>query len=185
MATLHGAPGADANPCAIVGRVRRAHGVRGEVVVEIMTDAPDAIFASGARLFAGTVQGDLPPNAPELHVEAVRPFKDALLVTFAEIADRNAVDLWRDRYLLVPMDELGVPADDEIFLHDLVGLRVELPDGESVGEVIAFYDLPHALLLEIARPAGAVLLPYNDEFVQEVDVEGKRLVVSPPEGLLE
>lgn len=178
-------PDADATPFAIVGRVRRAHGVRGEVVVEIMTDAPDAIFASGARVFAGTVNGDLPPHAPALHVDGMRPFKDALLVTFAEIGDRNAADLWRDRYLLVPMDELELPSEDEVFLHDLVGLKVELANGEPVGEVIAFYDMPHTLLIEVARPAGAFLLPYNDEFVQEVDVEGGRLVVTPPEGLLD
>lgn len=176
-------PGADAY--VIVGRVRRSHGVRGEVVVDVMTDAPDAIFASGARLFGGSVQGDLAPNPPTLHVEAVRPFKDALLVTFAELTDRNAADLWRDRFLLVPMDELEQPGEDEVFLHDLVGLSVELPQGEPVGTVIAFYELSHALLLEIERPAGSVLLPYNDEFVQEVDMEGKRLVVSPPEGLFD
>jgi len=52
----------------IVGRVRKAHGVRGEVVVEPITDAPDAIFASGRRVFAGTAAGDLAPNRLELHV---------------------------------------------------------------------------------------------------------------------
>src|SRR5512147_2433231 len=112
-------PSPNDTPCAIVGRVRRAHGIRGEVVVEIMTDAPDAVFASGARLFGGTVDGDLRPNAPQLHVAASRPFKEALLVAFDEIEDRNAADLWRDRYLLVPVNELEPLGDDEIFLHDL------------------------------------------------------------------
>ena len=178
-------PSAGGVPCAIVGRVRRAHGIRGEVVVEIMTDAPDAVFASGARVFAGTVEGDLRPNAPQLHVESSRPFKEALLVNFAEIDDRNAADLWRDRYLLVPMDELEPPTNDEVFLHDLVGLKAELENGEAVGEIIAFYDMPHTLLLEIRRPNGTVLLPYNDQFVQEVDVASGRIVIAPPEGLFD
>ena len=173
------------SPCAIVGRVRRAHGIRGEVVVEIMTDAPDAVFASGARLFGGTVDGDLRPNAPQLHVESTRPFKESLLVAFDEIADRNAAELWRDRYLLVPMNELEPPGDDEVFLHDLVGLTAVLESGQTIGEVIAFYDLTHTILLEIRRPRGTALLPYNDEFVQEIDVEGKRITISPPEGLLD
>ncbi len=150
-----------------------------------MTDAPDAVFASGARLFAGTTDGDLRANAPQLHVASARPFKDALLVAFDEIADRNAAELWRDRYLLVPMNELEPPGDDEIFLHDLVGLTVVLESGETVGEVIAFYDLPHSILLEIQRPKGTALLPYNDEFVQEIDIEGKRITISPPAGLLD
>lgn len=172
-------------PCAIVGRIRRAHGVRGEVVVEVLTDAPDAIFASGARLYAGTVEGDLRPNAPQLHVEDARPFKDALLVVFNEIEDRNAADLWRDRFLLVPIAELAPPADDEIFLHDLIGLSAILENGESLGTVIAYYEMPHTILLDIQRPRGTVLLPYNDQFVREIDREEKRIVVTPPDGLFD
>src|SRR5215203_3811794 len=64
----------------IVGRVRKAHGIRGEVVVEPITDAPDAIFASGRRVFAGTATGDLVPNGAELHVESSRPFNEGFLV---------------------------------------------------------------------------------------------------------
>ena len=58
----------------IVGRVRKAHGIRGEVVVEPITDAPDAVFASGRRVFAGTAGGDLAPNRAELHIASSRPF---------------------------------------------------------------------------------------------------------------
>ncbi len=170
---------------AIVGRVRRAHGVRGEMVVEVMTDAPDAIFASGARVFGGTTAGDLPPNPPALHVEHARPFKDGLLVTFVEVSDRNEAELWRERYLLVPVTELEPLADDEVYLHDLVGLRVERADGTELGTVDGFFELTHGLLLEIRRAHGTVLLPYREEFIVAVDVPAGRLVVDPPEGLFE
>lgn len=170
---------------AIVGRVRRAHGVRGELFLEVMTDAPDAIFAPGARLFAGTTTGDLPPTPPTLTVEDARLFKDGLLVTFEEIADRNEAELWRDRYLLVPLDELEPPGEDEVYLHDLVGLQVQRVDGTPVGAVVAFYELPHGLLLEIKRDGGTVLMPYREEFVARVNVAGGVLVIDPPEGLLE
>src|SRR3954463_8195160 len=108
----------------IVGRVRKAHGVRGEMVVEVITDAPDAIFASGHRVFAGTVSGDLAPSRQELHIDSVRPFNDGLLVHLAEVADRTAADLWRGRYLLVPASEVPAPADDEVYMHDLLGMQV-------------------------------------------------------------
>ena len=96
----------------IVGRIRKAHGIRGEVGVEPITDAPDAIFASGHRVFAGTATGDLAPGRVELHVANSRPFNDGFLVAFTEIPDRTVAETWRGRYLLVPADE--VPAlDDE------------------------------------------------------------------------
>lgn len=170
---------------AIVGRVRRAHGVRGELLIEVMTDAPDAVFAPGARLFAGTVAGDLAPDAATLHVEDARPFKDGMLVTFDEIQDRNAADLWRERYLLVPMEELEPLAEDEVYLHQLIGLEVQRTDGTVVGTVLGYFELAHGLLLEIKRGSETVLMPYRDEFIAEVNTEDGVLVIDPPEGLLE
>lgn len=169
-----------------MGRIRRAHGVRGEVVVELLTDAPEAIFAPGASLRAGTTRGDPSPDGARLTVEDARPFKATLLVTFAEIPDRTEAELWRDRYLLAPVDALVPLAEDEVYLHDLVGLRVEGADGTVLGRVEGYFELPHALLLEVRRPGvqgETVLLPYQDAFVVAVDVPGGRLVVAPPEGL--
>ena len=68
----------------IVGRVRKAHGIRGEVVVETITDAPDAIFASGRRVFAGTASGDLAKDRRELHVVHATPFKAGFIVAFGK-----------------------------------------------------------------------------------------------------
>ena len=151
----------------------------------MFTDAPDAVFASGARLFAGTVDGDLAPQGTTLHVESARPFKDTLLVTFDEITDRNMADLWRDRFLLAPVDELEPPGEDEVFLHDLVGLRVQMVDGTHIGTVVGYFDLAHGLLLEIKRVTGTVLLPYRDEFVADVNVEAGVLTIDPPAGLFD
>lgn len=170
---------------AIVGRVRRAHGVRGELLIEVMTDAPDAVFASGARIFAGNTAGDLAPNGVTLHVEDARPFKDGLLVTFDEIQDRNEADLWRERYLLVPIEELEPLAEDEVYLHDLVGLEVRRTDGSVVGTVLGYFELAHGILLEIQRGKETVLMPYRDEFIAEVDTAARILVIDPPEGLFE
>jgi len=169
----------------IVGRVRNAHGVRGEIVVEPVTNAPEAIFASGRRLFAGTVGGDVADGAPELVVKSARQFKGGWIVAFGAITDRNEAELWRGRYLLVPTEELTPPADDEVFQHELLGMRVERATGGLVGEVSALYELPQGLMLEIGEGRDSKLLPYRPEVVVRVDVEARTIVIDPPEGLLE
>jgi 16S rRNA processing protein RimM len=176
----------------IVGRVRKAHGVRGELVVEPISDEPDAIFASGRRFFVGDAEGRPDTRGTTVEVVAARPFKDGFLVTFSGIADRNAADLWRDRYLLIPEAELPAPADDEIYLHDVPGMRVELPDGTVVGRVTTVWELPQGLMLDVAREpsAGAggestVMIPYDARTVHHVDRDERRIVVDVPEGLLD
>ena len=173
----------------IVGRVRKAHGIRGEVVVEPITDAPDAIFASGHRVFAGTASGDIAPNHAELHVESSRPFSDGYLIAFTEVPDRNAAETWRGRYLLVPADELPPPNDDEVYVHELPGMRVELADGEVLGTVEETYELPQGLAIDVRRAPPherqTVLLQFDERTIASVDRETRVIVVTPPEGLLE
>ena len=173
----------------IVGRVRKAHGIRGEVVVETITDEPDAVFASGRRVFAGTADGDLSPARTELHVTTSRPFNEGLLVGFAEIPDRNVAETWRGRYLLAPASELSAPADDEVYVHDLLGMAVVDADGVPVGTVEEIYELPQGLALDVRRAPprekDTVMLNYDDRTIASVDTEARVIVVTPPEGLLE
>jgi 16S rRNA processing protein RimM len=171
----------------IVGRVRRAHGIRGELVIEPLTNAPDAVFAPGRRLLAGTVEGDPAPDERALVVEESRPFKGGgWIVAFAEIADRNEAERWRERYLLAPRSELDPVAEDEVYLHDLLGLEVVLhPSAERVGEVTDVYELPQGVMLDVRREKGSVLIPFRGEIVQRVDLAARRLIIDPPAGLLE
>jgi 16S rRNA processing protein RimM len=173
----------------IVGRVRKAHGSRGEVVVEAITDAPDAVFAAGRRVFAGTAAGDLAPNRTELHVASSRPFNEGLLVAFAELPDRTVAETWRGRYLLLPAGELPPPSDDEVYIHELLGMRVELESGELVGAVLDTYDLPQGLALDVRRAppreGETVLILYDERTIASVDKASRVIVVTPPEGLLE
>ena len=172
---------------AIVGRVRRAHGIRGELVIEPLTNEPDAVFAPGRRLFAGTVHGDPAPDQRTLIIEESRPFKGGgWIVAFAALVDRNEAERWRERYLLVPRNELEPIRDDEVYLHDLLGLEV-VREGtnERVGEVIDVYELPQGVMLDVRRAQGSVLIPFRREVVQRVDLDARRLVIDPPEGLIE
>ncbi len=184
---------------ALVGRIRKPHGIRGEVVVEPVTDAPEAIFASGRRLFVGTDAGaplrdvgERAPDAPPgshgtVTIERARGLEGAWLIKLAGVADRNAAERWRGRALLLPLAELPPPAEDEIYFHDLVGMRVVLAADESpVGEIVALYELPQGLVLEVARgDRPAALVPYQPHVVTLVDVDARIVRIAPPDGLLD
>jgi 16S rRNA processing protein RimM len=170
----------------IIGRVRKAHGIRGDLVVEPITDEPDAVFAPGRRVFAGTVSGQPVSPPRELEVTTATPFKGGFIVKLADIGDRNEAELWRERYLFARAGDLASLQDGEIYLHELTGMRVLLPGGEAVGEVVGFYELPQGLTLELSRAAGkpTVLIPY-DRVVTKVDRDAREIRIDPPEGLLD
>jgi 16S rRNA processing protein RimM len=165
-----------------VGRIHRAHGLHGVVVVEPMTAGAELVFTPGRELIAGTVKGQ--PASPErmLRIEMAEPFQAGFRVQFSGIGDRDEAERWRDRYLLAPRAELPEPDENEIYLHDLVGLNVERNGGEIIGQVVAYYELRHDVMVEVQRVEDTVMIPYR--FVTEVDLEQKRLVVEPPDGLL-
>ncbi len=177
--------------CAAVGRIRRPHGVRGELALEALTDEPGAIFAPGRRVFQGTHEGALwldprtrQPRA--LEVKSLRPVNDGWLIAFTEITDRTEAEKWNGRHLMVPVEELSEPEEGEVFAHELVGMQlVDAESGAPIGEVIEFYELPQGLLLEFRGPRGTASLPFVDEFVDDVDREARVIRVRLPDGLLE
>lgn len=174
----------------VVGRIRRAHGIRGEVVVAALTDAPDAVFAPGARVFVGDAQGSPVPGPDAdplaLTVEHATPFQDAWRVAFAELRDRTAAEQWAGRTLVARVSDLPAPAADEVWRHELVGLRVVDPRGAALGEVAEWYEVPQGLLLDVRDPAGrSVTVPYTEAFVVKVDRAARVLTLDPPAGLFD
>jgi 16S rRNA processing protein RimM len=169
----------------VVGRVRRPHGVRGELLIEVMTDEPDAVYASGRRVFGGSVNGDAEDDAPVLTVVETRPFKNGLLVQFREIADRSAAERWNGRLLLVPEDELTPLEHGQVYLHELNGMTVELSSGERLGTITDVFEVPQGLLLDIARERGTVLVPFTSDIVTDIDRERRVVRIAPPPGLLD
>jgi len=165
----------------VVGRIRRAHGLLGVLVVEPMTASAELVFAAGRDLIAGTVKAVAAVPARTLHIEMAEPFQGGFRVQFTGIATRDAADLWRDRYVLSHRADLPEPDESQVYLYDLIGLTAEGQGGEVVGKVVAYYELRHDVMIEVERGKDTVMIPYR--FVTEVDLEGKRLVVEPPEGL--
>src|SRR5437762_2640042 len=106
----------------IVGRIHKAHGLRGELTVELQTDEPDSIFVAGRRVFPGSVRGVVRPEP--LEIASARPFKQGRIVKFVGIDDRGDAELWRDRLLFVESTELTPLEGGAVYLHELKGMRV-------------------------------------------------------------
>ncbi|GEL17765.1 ribosome maturation factor RimM [Pseudonocardia asaccharolytica] len=178
----------------LVGIIVRAHGLRGELVVEVRTDSPEQRFAPGAALTARSAGGARvdtarSAGAPDfgLTVESSRPHSGRLLVRFAEVPDRTAAEGLRGTQLLIDSAELPPTGDpDEFHVHQLEGLRAELVDGAVVGIVREVVHGPGGELLVLARPElPDALVPFVRAIVPTVDLDGGRIVLTPPEGLLD
>lgn len=165
----------------VVGRVARAHGIGGEVAVDVKTDDPDARFAVEQSLDTD------PADRGPLTVLQTRWHSGRLLVRFAQVPDRTAAEALRGTLLVADSSTSAAPGgDDDFWDHDLVGLRAETADGVELGTVEDVLHPPGAPLLSVRRPDGAELLvPFVRAIVPTVDVSAGRLVVTPPDGLLE
>jgi 16S rRNA processing protein RimM len=166
----------------LVGRIAKAHGITGELAVDIHTDEPDERFAPGAVLTARLRDRSVRP----LTVTTARPHSGRLLVRFDEVPDRNAAEAVRGAQLLVDAAELPPSDDPDAFYdHELEGLAAVLADGTPVGTVSEISRGPGGELLVLKREDGTeALIPFVRAIVPEVDVAGGRITIDPPDGLL-
>jgi 16S rRNA processing protein RimM len=169
----------------VVGRVGRAHGIRGEVSVQVRTDDP------GLRFAPGSVLATDPAALGPLTIGSVRWHLGRLLVRFDGLADRTGAEGLAGALLLVDSADVGTPEDpDEFNDHDLIGLAVVTTAGEPVGTITDV--LHHGQDLLVITPAGGAggageetLVPFVRAIVPEVDLAAGRLILDPPPGLLD
>ncbi len=168
----------------VVGRVVKAHGVTGELVVEVRTDDPDDRFAPGTRLRARP-SGDGPERA--YVIDSAREHGGRLLVRLAGVTNRDAADALRRNVFVIDSEELPLIDDpDEFYDHQLEGLRVVTTDGRLVGNVNEVLHTAAGELLSVTSETGAeVLVPFVSAIVTEVSLENQTIEIDPPEGLLE
>ena len=167
----------------VVGRVVKPHGIRGELVVDVHTDSPDERFAPGAVLVTRARDG----ASGTVTIAAARPHTGRLLVTFEDVAGRDAAEAMRGLLLLVDAADIA-PSDDpeEFYDHELEGLEVVDVHGTRVGVVAEVLHTAASDLLAVRRDGGGeALVPFVTEIVPTVDVAAGRVVVDPPEGLLD
>jgi 16S rRNA processing protein RimM len=167
----------------VVGRIAKAHGITGEVVVDIRTDDPGARFVAGATL-RGRAR-----NGPErdFTVESVREHAGRLLIRLTGVADRNAAEALRGTLFLVDSTSLPPIEDpDEFYDHELEGLRVRTAAGADVGVVAEVLHTAAGELLSVKNEAGAeILVPFVSAIVTSVSREDGVIEIEPPEGLLD
>jgi 16S rRNA processing protein RimM len=170
----------------VVGHVSKAHGTKGEIFVWPLTDKIQEVFAAGRAV---QVEAGAEADAEtfgELTIESVRPFKRGLLVKFAGLDDRNAVEGLSQRYLQIPIESAAPLDEGEVFYHQLIGLNVVTAEGEAVGQVREVYETGPTHLLDVRKAGGGqVLIPFSERVVKKVDVADGTLTIKPPPGLLE
>ncbi|MER5353860.1 ribosome maturation factor RimM [Kitasatospora sp. NPDC002551] len=165
----------------VVGKIGRAHGIRGDVSVEVRTDEPELRLGPGAVLLTD------PASAGPLTVESGKVHSGRLLLRFAGVKDRNAAEALRGTILIAEVDPEERPDDpEEYYDHQLIGLDVVLLDGTPVGELTEVVHLPYQDLLTVKKPDGTeVLVPFVSRIVPTVDLENQRAVIDPPAGLID
>lgn len=174
----------DAGRHLAVGRLRKAHGLKGDVSVFPLTDRPGEIFAAGVEVWVQNLAGQL--VAGPLVIERSRGYHREWLIKLEGADQRDAIDAWKGMFLSVPQSALAAPEGDELYIHELTGFAVRNAESEPLGLVSDVVELPGgSLLIEVQGPRREFLLPYRKEFVTEVNREGRVLTISPPAGLLD
>ena len=169
-----------APPPIVVGRVRKPHGLKGEIAVFPLTDDPKAVYVVGRAIQLRDLAGEL---IGEVVIDQVRIYHRECLVKFKDHDRREAVEGYRTLFLAVARDVLAPLEDGEVYHQELLGWAVRDESDEPLGIVSEFYDLPQGLTIEIQGPKREFLLPFRAPYVKSVDREGRRLVVSVPAGL--
>lgn len=160
-----------------MGVVTGARGLKGELRVKAFTADPEALFdygpltdEQGQASYTGRISGQ---------------GKGQLLVWLDGVRDRTAADAIKGLKLFVARDALPAPDEDEFYYSDLIGMRAELIDGEELGIIRWVLEAGAGASLEVDTQTGTVMVPFTKATVPVVDIEGGRVVIDPPDGLLD
>ena len=161
-----------------VGRLVKAHGIKGDLLVSSLTDLPELRFAIGAKLSLA--------DGKEFTITKSSQHSGNLILHFAGVDDRNAAELIIRNQLFADVDEAQVPPDpDRYFDRQLIGLTVKTINEETVGVVKDILHLPAQDMFVIQSSSMLeVLVPFVDPIVVEVDLESRVILIDPPAGLI-
>lgn len=170
-------------PClVVVGKVGGTHGIRGAVKI-IARGASFQTLGKGARLFWGP-EGTA-DTVRELTILEMKPHGRAWLTQFEEIKDREAAKVLVGKDIYLPENQLPPLDEGEYYYYQLIGLSVVKMDGSPVGIIAGIIETGSHDVYVIKDREREVLIPAVEEVIREIDLEGRRVVIDPPEGLLE
>jgi 16S rRNA processing protein RimM len=172
------APIAETRELVCVGVVTGVRGIKGDIRVKSFTAEPEDLVSYGPLTDkTGTTV---------YTVKVTGTAKGLLITRFKGINDRTEAEKLKGTELFVHKDALPEPEDDEFYYQDLVGLKAELEDGSEFGTVAAVENFGAGDVLEITGSAeGTVMVPFTRDVVPVVDVKAGRLVINPPDGLMD
>ena len=165
---------------AVVGRIARAHGNRGQVIVDPATDFPEERFKPGSvlQIRRGNV-------TESVAVENVRFHRGRPIIGLSGIDTMDAAEALAGLELRIGADALQPLPMGSFYHHDLIDCAVETPRGEPIGRVIGVEGDAAGSRLVVESKTGEVLIPLAEGICVDVDVPGRKVVVEPPEGLLD
>lgn len=158
----------------LLGRIGPAHGIRGHVLVQTYTEAPEDIASYGAL--------EDESGRRQFEIEIVRVTPKGVVARIAGVEDRNAAEALRGTELYVSRERLPPTQEDEFYLSDLIGLPAFKPDGTRLGEVVAVHNFGAGDILEIRLGDGrnTEMVPFTKDFVPEVDLSSRRMTIDMP-----
>ncbi len=158
--------------------------MRGALLIEPKSDVPGAVFAPGRVVYVGSADGARVDDTPRTITEA-REANAGWIVSLDGLTDRTVAESWKARTIHADADTLPPPDEDEVYLHDLVGLVVFAHDGTEVGPVRDVYEAPQGILVEVETGAGPRLVPWRDEIIAEADWTARRVTLVDLPGLVD
>lgn len=166
-----------------VGKIVNTHGIKGEARVISKTDFADERYKPGSKLYL--FMPDSKAEPVELTVKAHRTHKSFDLLTFEGYENINQIEKMKGGILKISEDQLGALEEDEFYYHEIIGCTVETLEGEGVGKIKEILS-PGANDVWVIKGKGGkeILIPYIEDVVKEVNVNEKRVVINPIEGLL-
>jgi 16S rRNA processing protein RimM len=162
----------------LAGIITGAHGIKGEVKLRSFTADPQAIAAYGPLLAS---------TGERFEIERLKPQKNGFIATLKGVGDRNKAETLKGVELFVPRPQLPELQKDEVYIHDLIGVRVVDKNGASFGTVVAMPNFGAGDLIEIRRDGTeeTVLVPFAQDYVPVIDLAKREMVIDLPETYLD
>ncbi|MCD4684826.1 MAG: ribosome maturation factor RimM [Anaerolineae bacterium] len=170
-------------PFLVLGRVLRPHGIRGELRIHVMTAYPERIVV-GKVVFVGP-DPENSQTAREYTVTRARKHQKFLILQFETIQDRDAADMLRQQYVMLPPEDAVPLEEGEYFLYQLIGVEVYTDEDEHLGTVTEMIQTGANDVYVVRGPRGEVLLPAIDECVLELDLDANKMTVHLMDGLVD